>query len=252
MINQKWYKDIWNLDIKNQSWVEDTKNQIDFIIKIMKLRGNERILDLTCGFGRHSLLLSSLGYNVVGVDITKDYIADAKKEAKKKNLNIEFVHADIRELTYKDEFDVVINMADGAIGYLENEEENLKIFDIIVKSLKKNGKHFMDICNAEHAELYFPKKDWEIGTNSISLPSFIWEKEIRRMLYNQIEIAIGKVVEKPKNLEPISTTRLYSKKELRKILRIRGMKIVNTYCNYYGKEDTNKELQLMIYSKKIK
>ena len=28
-----WYKKIWTLDIKNQSWVEDTKRQVDFLIE---------------------------------------------------------------------------------------------------------------------------------------------------------------------------------------------------------------------------
>ena len=83
MKNPQWYKEIWTLDIKNQSWVEDTTNQVDFIIKTLELSGNEKILDLACGFGRHSLLMGKLGYDVTGVDITKNYIIDAQNEAKK-------------------------------------------------------------------------------------------------------------------------------------------------------------------------
>ena len=36
--NKNWYKEIWSLDIKDQSWTEDTKNQVDFIIKTLKLK----------------------------------------------------------------------------------------------------------------------------------------------------------------------------------------------------------------------
>ena len=50
-----WYKYGWSLDIKNQSWVEDTDNQVDFIIKTLELTGKERILDLACGYVRHAL-----------------------------------------------------------------------------------------------------------------------------------------------------------------------------------------------------
>ena len=49
-----WYKKIWTLDVQNQSWVEDTVHQVDFLIDKLNLRGNEKILDLACGFGRHS------------------------------------------------------------------------------------------------------------------------------------------------------------------------------------------------------
>lgn len=252
MINQLWYKNIWTLDIKNQSWVEDTENQVIFIIKTLGLKGNERILDLACGFGRHSLSFASKGFDVIGIDITEEYIRDAKNTAKKKNLKIEFINADIRELKYKNEFDIVFNLADGAIGYLENEEENLKIFDIISNSLKINGKHFMDVCNAEHAENYFPKRHWEIGSKSLSLPEFQWDKKSRRMLYSQWEIEFGKIVDKPKTIEPGSSTRLYTKSEIARIFKERGMKIIKTFSNYYGKEETYKELQLIVYSKKIK
>ena len=56
------------------------------------------------------------------------------------------IYTDIRKLqdkaktSYK-EFDVVLNMADGAVGYLEDDGENHKIFSVIAKPLKNGGKH---------------------------------------------------------------------------------------------------------------
>jgi len=46
MIKSDWYKYGWSLDIKNQSWTENTENQVDFVIKALELNGSERILDL--------------------------------------------------------------------------------------------------------------------------------------------------------------------------------------------------------------
>jgi tRNA/tmRNA/rRNA uracil-C5-methylase (TrmA/RlmC/RlmD family) len=86
MQDKQWYKKIWTLDAKNQAWVEDTENQVDFIIKSLNLQGSEHILDLACGYGRHSLSLARRGFSVVGVDITRDYIEDAIKNAKKMRL----------------------------------------------------------------------------------------------------------------------------------------------------------------------
>jgi SAM-dependent methyltransferase len=250
MIDIQWYKKIWSLDIKNQTWVEDTKNQVDFITKELSLVGNERILDLACGFGRHSICLAQQGFDVVGIDITKAYIDDAKKETINKGLRIEFICDDIRNINYTNEFDVVLNLADGAIGYLETEADNNKIFDVISNSLKPHGKHFMDICSADHAEMYFPKKHWEIGTKTVLLPCFDWDSKERRMLYSQWEPEFGKILERPKEIVPETSTRLYSKAELTEIFKSRNMEIVKTYSNYYGKPDSPKEIQLMVYSKK--
>ena len=64
----------WTLDIQNMSWVEDTNRQVDFLIKQLHLKGTEKILDLACGFGRHSLEFARRGYDVTGIDITPAYI----------------------------------------------------------------------------------------------------------------------------------------------------------------------------------
>lgn len=53
-----------------------------FLIDQLKLQGNERILDLACGYGRHSLELARRGYDVTGIDITSEYIKYATEQAK--------------------------------------------------------------------------------------------------------------------------------------------------------------------------
>lgn len=246
--NADWYKHGWNLDIKNQSWVEDTENQVDFIIKTLQLTGKERILDFACGYGRHSLSFARRGYSVLGVDITPEYIDDALKNTKAESLNADFINADIRDVGFENEFDVVLNLADGAIGYLETDEENLKIFDVISRALKSGGKHFMDICNAEHAEYYFPKSNWEIGEKALALSKFDWDKETRRMLFGGWDIPYGVPAQKPEITG--DPTRLYSIAELSSILQQRNMKIIHTFSNFYGKEASFKELQLLVYSEK--
>jgi 2-polyprenyl-3-methyl-5-hydroxy-6-metoxy-1,4-benzoquinol methylase len=247
--NSDWYKNIWTLDIKNESWVEDTESQVDFIIKTLELTGKERILDLACGFGRHCLSFTKRGYPVVGVDITKDYIDDAKKTARELSLPVDFICADIRDISFYDEFDVVLSLADGAIGYLENDEENLKIFDKIAAALKTGGKHFMDVINAEHAELCFPSLGWEIGEKALALSLCEWDAENRKIIYAGWNVPYGVPAEKPVFSEGDSY-RIYTKDELQDIFAQRHMRITDTFSNYYGKKDSPQELQLIIYSQK--
>jgi SAM-dependent methyltransferase len=248
-MNKHWYKSGWSLEAKNHSWTEDSENQVDFIIKTLQLNGNERILDLACGYGRHALAFARRGYAVTGVDITRDYIDDATKHAPP---NAQFICADIRDTNFNSAFDVVLSLADGAIGYLETDEENLKIFDVIAKALKPGGRHFMDVCNAEHAEAYFPKRHWELGEQALSLAIFDWNPATRRMRYGGGAIPWGEPAQNPAVMLPDNHgIRLYSKAELHDILHARGMEIENAYCNYYGAPDTAKELQLMLCSRKI-
>ena len=131
---------------------------------------------------------NKIPYKCKTVSYTHLYIEDAKCTAAKENLPAEFICADIREVTFENEFDVVLNLADGAIGYLESEEENLKIFDVISRALKRGGKHFMDVCSAAHAEKYYTKTNWEIGEKALALAQFDWDAASRRMLYGGADI----------------------------------------------------------------
>lgn len=45
-------------------------------------------------------------------------------------------------------------------------------------------------------------------------------------------------------------TRLYTMDELKEILRQRGMEIVKTFSDYYGAEESDKKLQLLVYARK--
>ena len=249
-LGKSWYKEIWSLDIKNQSWVENTADEVDFIIKTLKLNGTEKILDMACGFGRHSLEFARRGYEVVGVDITKDYVEDAIKSAKQEALeNAAFIQADLRELNFESEFDVVLNLADGAIGYLENEQENNKIFDQIARALKPGGKHFMEIANAEYADYHFPCTAWDIGEKAVSLSKFEWDREKRIYIFGSWDFVYGEVATKPE-FEYGTPLRIYIIEELKKIMDERGMNVISSFCDYYGKAASCNDFQLMLFSVK--
>ena len=247
--SKTWYKEIWSLNIKNQSWTEDTKRQVDFIISALNLKGNERILDLACGFGRHSLELARRGFRVVGVDITEAYILDARKQAECENLSAVFIHADIRDIQFSEEFDVVLNMADGAIGYLENEEENLKIFDVVSRALKPGGRHFMDIMSADYADNHFPCSLWDPGEKSLTLSRFEWDRETRIMLYGQKGYTYGEIFTKPE-FGPGDPIRLYGRREIEAILALRGMKVKSVYARFDGTPWTPNDIQMITVSQK--
>jgi len=244
-----WYKEIWSLDIKNQSWTEETKQQVDFLIKALHLRGNEKILDLACGFGRHSLEFARRGFSVVGVDITKEYIEDAKNTAEKEKLPARFLHMDIRDIPFFEEFDVVLNMADGAIGYLENDEENLKIFRVISKALKPGGKHFMDIMSADYADTHFPCNLWDMGEKGITLSQFEWDKATQIMLYGQNDFSYGDVLTAP-CFEAGDPIRLYHKKEIEQIMLANHMQVQKIYSDFSGSPSTENTLQMLVCSVK--
>ena len=62
----------------------------------------------------------------------------------------------------------------------------------------------------------------------------------------------GVPLAKPESIEPATSTRLYSKKEIKAIFRARGMRIVESFSDYSGKKDSPKDIQLMVHSRKVR
>ena len=244
-----WYRKIWTLDIQNQSWVEDTGRQVDFAIEKLHLQGGEKILDLACGFGRHALELARRGFSVTGVDITPSYIRFAREKAQEEGLPAKFLCCDIREIPFDQEFDAVLNMADGAIGYLENDRENLKIFSAAAKALKYGGRQFMDIMNGGYADSHFPCRLWEAGERCLTLSEFEWDRKTRVMLYGQLDFEYGQPLPKPEISEG-NPIRLYTIGEIADILASFGMNVIGSYADFAGSPSSDDQIQLLICAEK--
>lgn len=58
-----------------------TQKEVNFLIKNLPIKKNQKILDLCCGHGRHALILAKKGFRVVGLDYSAYQIKAAKTAA---------------------------------------------------------------------------------------------------------------------------------------------------------------------------
>ena len=123
-IPQDWYATAFDGSTAEMAWTERTEGEINRALTMLRPEGGERILDLACGTGRHSLELVKRGFSVVGSEISPELIAIANEEAAAQGLEATFIEGDLRELDFEDEFDIVLNLNDGAVGYFETDDEN--------------------------------------------------------------------------------------------------------------------------------
>ena len=230
--------------------MEEATAQVEFILHHTQLPKNAKILDLACGYGRHALLFAQKGFQVTGVDITEAYIDDAQRTAKELGLsNAQFIRSDIRDVRFRTEFDLVLNLADGAIGYLENDRENEKIFDVIASALKPGGHHVMDIINGEYADRHFPMRNWEIGENTLALSEFEWDPKTRIMLFGGTDIPFGAPLPKSLVFEG-DPTRLYTQAEIHRLWSTRGMCLECAYAGFSEAPASPDAIQMLLFSAK--
>jgi ubiquinone/menaquinone biosynthesis C-methylase UbiE len=143
-----------------------TRREIEFLQRCGALASGQRILDLACGGGRHSLVMAQHGASVTGLDIGPSAIASARRRAARTGLEIEFVRGDVRRLTYDAEFDAVTFLF-GCLTEMTRADAAVCLQGI-ARSLRPGGLLILDIF----APLFFADLDgmqeWWVGRDFIA------------------------------------------------------------------------------------
>jgi SAM-dependent methyltransferase len=226
-IPDDWYATAFDAASAEMAWTDRTGPEVDRVAKILQPQGNERVLDLACGSGRHSLELRRRGFSVVGADISSDLIEIARRDATEEGLDVDFVLSDLRDLDLDSEFDLVLNLNDGAIGYLESDEENLRTFEVISRALRPGGRNLIQLPNVLYAKERLPQRSWIPASDMIELVEHRWDKKTRRMEGKMVALRFGEMLEDLQGIE--FSQRLYSVDELREIYASVGMELLTVY-----------------------
>src|SRR5436853_6223755 len=99
IIDDNWYEDffqglnceLWEKAVSPQL----TKEEVDFLVSELNVQQGQHLLDIPCGFGRHSIEFAKRGFNVTGVDISQTFIQGLTEKINAYKLNIKTIQADI-------------------------------------------------------------------------------------------------------------------------------------------------------------
>ncbi|HEX5620584.1 MAG TPA: class I SAM-dependent methyltransferase [Solirubrobacteraceae bacterium] len=118
------------------------------------------LLDVPCGFGRHSIPLARAGYRVVAVDRSQALIDEAQRRTDGEQWP-KLVRADYRELPLPDEsFDAALNLF-SSLGYL-GDEDDTKVLAEIRRVLRPGGRLVVEIMHRDAMVLHFRDTGWHM------------------------------------------------------------------------------------------
>jgi SAM-dependent methyltransferase len=249
-IPDDWYATAFDGATAEMAWTERTEAEVNRALTMLRPEGGERILDLACGTGRHSLELVRRGFSVVGSEISPELVAIAKEESAAQGLEAIFLEGDLRELDFEDEFDIVLNLNDGAVGYFETDEENHRTFEVISRALKSGGRNLIQVPNVLYARARLPQRSWIPSENMVELVEHRWNKKDRYMEGAMIPLRFGEVLEGLKGIE--FRQRLYTVDELREIYSSVGMKLERSFHgNGRPKEPTEAQFEIFVSAVRV-
>jgi SAM-dependent methyltransferase len=242
---KSWYKSWFNSPFYHKLYFDrDESEATAFIGKLighLSPEPSSRMLDVACGKGRHAKQLASLGFEVIGIDISPDSIAHAKQY---ENEKLEFFVHDMRLPFYINYFDYAFNFFT-SFGYFRTRREHDDAIRTIAKSLKPGGVFVIDYLNVHHAEEHLnPVEEKNIEKTHYSIQR--WEDDER--FYKKIVVS-DPSLEKP--AEYVEKVAKFSLGDFTEMLAFQGMQVQEVYGDYqFSNYDVRKTPRMIVIASK--
>ncbi len=245
----EWYEndEMWELMepiLFSEARIAQSVSEVDAIKSLCKIQKDDRILDLCCGTGRHTLEFARRGHSVVGVDRTRLYLEKAMKTADEENLTIEFVLDDMRTFYRKNTFDIVLSMFT-SFSYFEDHEEQMLVLRNIYASLRAGGRLILESIGKEILARIFNRHSWSEWPHGFILeerePIEDWSKILNTWIF----------IEHNGSVHRWNVTHwLYSGNEIKQMLYSVGFSEVIIYGGLDGRDYDNEATRLVAIATK--
>jgi SAM-dependent methyltransferase len=198
----------------------------------LKKQNAKLVLDLACGTGTLTGLLSQYGYDMIAIDNSEEMLMIAKDKLMESS--ILFLKQDMRSFELYGTVDAIICTCD-SLNYILKEDELKQVFSLVKNYLNPNGIFIFDVKTEDFFKNLEPKTTFESDKGVI-----FWETNYdEKTKINEYFLNI--FVKTPNGLyersEEHHLQKVHPKMEL--FLRISGLETIRKY-NGYSKDDGRK------------
>ncbi len=244
----EWWRSLFNaVYLKTDGDVveneRNTSREIDLLVQSLGLEPQDRILDLCCGQGRHSLELAKRGFaNVTGLDRSRYLIRLARRRARQAKLNVNFREGDARRFRLPESsFDCVAVMGN-SYGYFDREQDDVRVLESIKRVLRSRGKVALDIVDGDYAREHFQPRSWEwIDGNHFVCRERSLASDGQRLVSREVVVhaELGVIADQ------FYAERLYSRERIMELLEQVGFDSIRDHGTLLGESERNQDLGLM-------
>ena len=245
-MQKTWFKHWFNSPYYHQLYFNrDYKEAAAFIDKLidyLKPESGTRMLDVACGKGRHSIQLANKGFDVTGIDLSKDSISEALLS---ESDNLHFFEHDMRLPFWINYFDYAFNFFT-SFGYFKTRREHDNAIRTIAQSIKKDGHFVMDFLNVHYAEDHLMHQ----SEKEIDGVNFIITKWFDETHFYKKIVVEDDILKEP--LEYTEKVAKFSLGDFTEMFAYQGMQIQEVFGDYnFGNYDVRKSQRMVMIAKKI-
>lgn len=250
--NSQWFRQWFDSPYYHQLYFNrDDKEAEAFINRLLDYlqpaAGGKRprdifFLDVACGRGRHSRILSARSFDVTGIDLSISSINEAKKY---ESDNLHFFQHDMRLPFRVNYFDYIFNLFT-SFGYFKTDRENDNVIRSMSSGLKEGGTLVMDYLNVHYAEDHLVHTS-EVALDGVNFYITKWYDETH--FYKKI------VIEDDELEEPLQYTEKVAKFSLgdfNDMFAYHDLQLQEVFGDYQlGHYDVRKSPRLVMVARKV-
>ena len=234
--NRDWFHDWFNSPYYETLYdhrdLTEAKAFVKNLTSQIPLPEQAEVLDLGCGWGRHTNSLADLGYRVTGLDLSPRLIERARTMANERDVaalgSLDFEVGDMRTHRMNRRFDLVVNLFT-SLGYFEKDEDDLMVLQNAYHHLRDGGYVVLDYFDTAHTLAHL------VPSETKSFPNFrahLKRNVVGGRLLKEIRIEDFKRESGPNPLVFTEMVRCYSPKDLEDLLLLAGFSPVQRWTHY--------------------
>ncbi len=185
------------------------------------------MLDVGCGFGRHSIELARRGYRAVGIDPARAMIEAARAGAAEAAVSVEFRQVSGEAFVAEEEFDAAMCLFT-TLGQISEHGEDSRLVKQVHDALRPGGTFAVEV----------PQRDPSVknlkSTDRFEGPERYTDVTRRFDAEDNSVTEIFDVVSPQETRRYVLRYRLYSREELAGLLQDAGFTAMVSYGDYEG------------------
>lgn len=221
---------------------EQTQAEANFLERELAAPAGSRLFDIPCGNGRLSLELAARGYRTTGLDISQEFIDEARRNSSNR-VQVEWILGDMRRIQGNSIYDGAFCLGN-SFGYMEYQDMEA-FLDGLSRALKPEARFIVETGVVAEALLpNFKEREWYQFDDILFTIENHYRADVSCLETKMTFIRDGKT----ETREALHW--VYTVAEIRRMLDRAGFTVLETYESVESKPFTLGSQELFVVAQK--
>lgn len=239
--DQPWYDRFFSKEYLVFDDHPETALEVEFIQQALPLTPQTHVLDLCCGYGRHTHPLAE-ACAIVGLDRSQVMLDRA---ASQDTSSARFLRGDMRHLPFLPERFAVVLSLFSSFGYFDGEDENYRVLQGISETLIPGGRFLIETVNREFVVRHSAPQQVYRPENMTLIEERSFDPISSR---SSVDVT---VFENGRETHLHHTIRIYAFTELEMLLESVGLHTINVWGDFKGSDYTRDSQHTIVLAEKL-